>query len=122
MKKKELKHFTELLKENLAKKQEYIEMLRDMGIGDNQDPGSAGSSVYVTHPADISGDSAEKERLASLLTRETEAIVTITEALEKIDEGVYGICEGCGEVIPTARLEVVPEARYCVKCKDKYEN
>jgi RNA polymerase-binding transcription factor DksA len=120
MKKKDLKRFAELLKENLSKKQEYIEILRGMGIGDDQDSGSAGSSVYVTHPADVSGDSAEKERLAGLLTRETDAVVAITEALEKIDEGIYGVCEGCGEDIPKARLEVVPEARYCVKCKDKY--
>lgn len=92
-----------------------------MGIGDDQDPGSSGSSVYVTHPADISGDSAERERLAGLLTRETETIVAITEALERIDAGTYGVCEGCGDEIPMARLEVVPEARYCIQCKDRVE-
>jgi RNA polymerase-binding transcription factor DksA len=118
MKKKDLKHFGELLRKNLLKKQEYIEMLRGMGIGDDQDPGS---SVYVTHPADISGDSAERERLAGLLTRETETVVAITEALERIDEGTYGICEGCGGEIPAARLEIVPEARYCVRCKGRVE-
>jgi RNA polymerase-binding transcription factor DksA len=121
MKKKDLKHFGGLLKENLLKKQEYIEILRGMGIGDDQDPGSSGSSVYVTHPADISGDSAERERLAGLLTRETETIVAITEALERIDVGTYGVCEGCGDEIPAARLEVVPEARYCIQCKDRVE-
>lgn len=122
MRKRELKRFERLLKENLGKKQEYIEILRGMGIGDNQDPDSSGSSVYVTHPADISGDSAERERLAGLLTRETEAIVGITEALEKIGIGSYGTCEACGAEIPKTRLEVVPEARYCVKCKGRFES
>ena len=93
-----------------------------MGISDRQDPAYAGSSVYVTHPADVSGDSAERERLAGLLTKETKAVIAITEALEKIDAGTYGICETCGSGIPKARLGVVPEARFCVKCKGRFEN
>jgi len=121
MKKKDLKRFRELLKDNLVKKREHIEMLREAGICEDQDPASSGSSVYVTHPADVSGDGAERERLAGLLTRETEAVVAITEALERIDAGTYGVCEECGAEIPAARLEVVPEARYCVRCKDRVE-
>ena len=45
----------------------------------------------------------------------------ISEALEKINAGKYGVCEGCGGEIPAARLEIVPEARYCVQCKDQVE-
>lgn len=122
MRKRELKRFARLLKEKLQKKQEYIEMLRGMGIGNDEDPISSGSSVYVTHPADVSGDNAEKERLAGLLTRETEAVVEITEALEKIETGTYGICETCGAEIPKPRLDIVPEARFCVECKNRLES
>lgn len=89
--------------------------------GDDHDPRSSGSSVYVTHPADISGDSTERERLAGLLTGEAETIVAINEALERIDAGTYGVCEGYGGEILAARLEIVPEARYCVQCKDRVE-
>lgn len=40
----------------------------------------------------------------------------IVDALDKIDEGTYGICEECGEEIPVERLEVEPTARTCVAC------
>ena len=38
-------------------------------------------------------------------------------ALELIKEGTYGTCERCNADIPVARLELVPEARYCIECK-----
>jgi len=41
----------------------------------------------------------------------------INLALEKIKEGKYGICENCGKKIDKKRLEVCPEARFCLKCQ-----
>ena len=41
----------------------------------------------------------------------------INLALGKIKTGKYGICENCGKEIPTERLKVSPESRFCVKCK-----
>ncbi|UZE93366.1 MAG: TraR/DksA family transcriptional regulator [Candidatus Nealsonbacteria bacterium] len=41
----------------------------------------------------------------------------INLALEKIKKKKYGVCEKCGKKIPNNRLEVYPEARYCLKCK-----
>lgn len=40
-------------------------------------------------------------------------------ALKKISRGTYGMCEKCGEIIPLARLELIPEARFCVQCENK---
>ena len=40
----------------------------------------------------------------------------IDRALEKVAEGTYGTCDGCGEQIPAARLEAQPESAVCVKC------
>ena len=37
-------------------------------------------------------------------------------ALERIDKGTYGTCVECGQEIPTGRLEIMPEAPYCVRC------
>jgi DnaK suppressor protein len=42
---------------------------------------------------------------------------SIIRALQKIDEGTYGICEECEEEIPVGRLKVVPEAKHCVACQ-----
>lgn len=39
-------------------------------------------------------------------------------ALEKTEKGIYGICEKCGKQIEEKRLEAVPEAKLCIKCKN----
>ena len=65
---------------------------------------------------------------ASILTRESELwrasdlqrrLRLIDEALHRIDKGTYGRCEGCGEEIDPARLEILPYATLCIKCKQK---
>jgi DnaK suppressor protein len=53
--------------------------------------------------------------------REREKLRNIDEALLKLEEGEYGICEECEEEIPLGRLKVVPFARFCVKCKSDIE-
>lgn len=44
-------------------------------------------------------------------------VVEIDRALEKIDNGTYGLCEHCGDPIPEARLQALPYAALCVTCK-----
>ena len=67
--------------------------------------------------------SSERDRELDLLLgdREREKLRNIDEALMKINEGEYGICEECEEEIPIGRLRIVPFARYCVKCKADIE-
>ncbi len=70
-------------------------------------------------------DSVSEER-----TRELDLILTdrgkrnlaqIDDAIDRIDEGIYGLCEECGVKIPKARLKVLPFAKYCVECQEKIE-
>jgi RNA polymerase-binding transcription factor DksA len=42
----------------------------------------------------------------------------VKDALEKLEENKYGVCEKCGKKIERERLEAVPEAKYCQQCKD----
>jgi len=67
--------------------------------------------------------SSERDRELGLILgdREREKLHNIDEALMKIEEGEYGICEECEEEIPVGRLKVMPFARYCVKCKADIE-
>ncbi|HWE57359.1 MAG TPA: TraR/DksA C4-type zinc finger protein [Acidimicrobiales bacterium] len=44
-------------------------------------------------------------------------VVEIDRALQKIEDGTYGVCEHCGETIPDARLQALPYAALCVTCK-----
>lgn len=67
--------------------------------------------------------SSERDRELGLLLgdREREKIHSIDEALLRIDEGEYGICEECDEDIPIGRLKAMPFTRHCVKCKSDLE-
>ena len=67
--------------------------------------------------------SSERDRELGLLLndREREKLHSIDEALLRIAEGEYGICEECDEDIPMGRLKVLPFTRHCVKCKSDLE-
>ena len=70
-------------------------------------------------------DSVSEERtreLEMILTdREKQKLKQIDDALDRIEENTYGLCEECGVKIPRARLKVVPFAKYCVECKEAIE-
>lgn len=67
--------------------------------------------------------SSERDRELGLLLgdREREKLHSIDEALLRIEEGEYGICEECEEEIPLGRLKAMPFTRHCVKCKSDLE-
>jgi DnaK suppressor protein len=67
--------------------------------------------------------SSERDRELGLLLgdREREKVHAIDEALLRIKENEYGICEECEEEIPLGRLKAMPFARHCVKCKSDLE-
>jgi DnaK suppressor protein len=85
----------------------------------------SGSNTTSGEPSGDIYDQASSERdreLGLLLNdREREKLRSIDEALLRIDEGEYGVCEDCGEEIPLGRLKVLPFARYCVRCKSDIE-
>lgn len=63
-------------------------------------------------------DSENDEVLDALDVATREKIEGLRSALEKLDEGSYGVCEDCGDGIKAARLEAIPWASLCLKCAD----
>jgi len=59
--------------------------------------------------------------IGRLRERERGLLSKINEALEKIEDGDYGLCETCGEEIGLKRLEARPVARLCIDCKSEQE-
>lgn len=68
------------------------------------------------HMADVGTDTFELENTLGLVDSERKLLVEIVDALGRIENDTYGICEANGELIPKARLEAIPWARYCVAC------
>jgi DnaK suppressor protein len=81
---------------------------------------SGSLSDVPVHPADLSAVEYEEEVALGLLENEAQLLVEVNDALARIEQGTYGRCEDCGQEISTERLEVVPYARYCVRCARRH--
>ena len=46
----------------------------------------------------------------------------IEAALERVEEGTFGLCDDCGGVIAKTRLQAIPYAPFCIRCAQKHEN
>lgn len=68
------------------------------------------------HMADLGTDSYEIDNIIGLMDSERRILTEIDDALGRIEDGTYGVCQGRGEPIPKERLKAIPWARYCVGC------
>jgi DnaK suppressor protein len=73
------------------------------------------------HMADAGTDTYELENTLGLMDNERKLLIEIQDALGRIEDGTYGICEGNNEPIPKERLRAIPWARYCVSCASMLE-
>ena len=70
---------------------------------------------------DAALDSAQDEISSQLAEVESRELASIENALERMREGKYGVCEGCGCSIPMARLNALPYATLCINCQREQE-
>ena len=91
------------------------------GILDNgkNSEGLSQESVFSVHMADAGTDSFEQEKNYILMGRESDYYKNLEIALDRIENGIFGICKICAELIPEERMLEVPNATKCVGCKEK---
>ena len=106
----EIKKFKMIL---LAKRTEILSNVTCMEDETLRKPKTDSSNMPI-HMADAGTDNYEMENTLGLMDSERKLIEQIDDALERIQDGTYGICEGSGEPIPVERLQAIPWARYCV--------
>jgi len=78
-------------------------------------------SGNIPDPNDRATVESDRSFELRLRGRERRLMDKIDEALTRIDEGTYGICDECGEEIGIKRLEARPVAKYCIECKTRQE-
>jgi len=74
-------------------------------------------SAYTVHMADMSADTYERELSMSIISSEQEILYQIDDALKRLDDGSYGICQQCNRPIVMSRLRAVPYASLCIGCQ-----
>jgi DnaK suppressor protein len=72
-------------------------------------------------PTDRAALEANRNFLLRIRDRERKLIFKIQEALRRLEQGEYGVCETCGERIGIARLRVRPVTTLCIDCKSSQE-
>ncbi len=121
MNKEDLDFFKKLVLEKLAQTSDDIESIESTSRNDGKEVSSEDRSTYSLHMADHGTDAMEKEKSQLLAQRGGDYIEYLNEALQRIGEGTFGICRICGGEVGRARLEAVPTATQCIRCKSKRE-
>ncbi|KPJ66196.1 MAG: hypothetical protein AMJ43_08855 [Coxiella sp. DG_40] len=109
----------ERFKQSLLEKRKEILLnvneMEDETLKKSRLDASGDLSSMPIHMADIGTDNYEQEFALGLMDSERKLLREIDDALQRIEERTYGICEGTGKPIPKARLEAQPWARYCIE-------
>ena len=118
--KTKLKQFRKAIEKRMEEIAEDMGDIHD-GILDNgnDSEGSSQESVFSVHMADAGTDSFEQEKNYILMGRESDYYKKLEQALDRIDDGIFGICKICAELIPEERMLEVLNATKCVGCKEK---
>lgn len=106
--------------------QKKKEMLQEMGIvgdsfGTSPKEASGDLSSYSYHMADQGTDTMDREMAFAMASKSGRLLYHIDQALMRIKDGSYGVCQSCSKLISAARLEAVPHARLCIACKSAEE-
>ena len=113
MKKKELdffrEHLNSLLEELLSQADETVS-------------GMTSPKENFPDPTDRASLEADRNFMLRIRDRESKLILKVKKALARIENGTFGVCEGCGEDISFERLKARPVTTQCIECKTKEEN
>jgi len=113
MDKKKLEYFRKLLEK------QRDELLAEAGITVKamSDKGDS-----FPDPIDRASLEADRNFILRIRERERKLIAKIEKALERVENGTFGICERCGEEISEERLKARPVTTLCIECKEEQEN
>ncbi len=116
--KRELQHFRRNILKMREKQLEEMGALKENAKIANESS-ITGDSTYAYHMADAGTDQGEREKAYYWLARENSYLRYLNRALEMLEDGSFGICQTCGELIKKERLEEVPHTTSCFDCKTK---
>lgn len=106
------------LREKLVGKVDYMQ---EETLKKSRQDASGDLSNVPIHMADVGTDNYERELMIELMQNGEDSVRSIDDALERIEEGTFGICEACEKKINRERLKAVPYASLCINCQREEE-
>lgn len=113
MEKKKVESYRKRL---LAKQEDLLRL-----VSKSEHDGREADEEATQDIADKAANSYTKEFLFHQSDDNRRILQLVTEALDRMKNGSYGLCVGCHEEIQAKRLEAVPWARHCIECQEKQE-
>ncbi len=111
------KQFKKALDEEKARLEAHIKRLEDRASGRDPLNRDVAARDFDELGGDAALDTAERGQAAAIGDNFRELLTAVNNALDKIQEGTYGTCDRCGKNIPKSRLEFLPYATMCAKCR-----
>jgi RNA polymerase-binding protein DksA len=113
-------HFREALLQERRRVQAAIDNLHEENPGSITDE-TGEDAVYDNHLADTATVTYDRELDYTLEENSEHVLADIDAALQRIDDGTYGVCANCGKQIAPERLEARPWATLCIDCQRQRE-
>ena len=117
--KTKLEKFKKAIEKKMGSASDEIETIKEgIGSASNKQGGVTPDSIFSVHMADAGTDSHEQEKNFMFMNRGSDYFKNLEIALERIEEGSFGVCTICDDLIPEERMMEVPNATKCVTCKE----
>ncbi|MGR3311566.1 MAG: TraR/DksA family transcriptional regulator [Candidatus Brocadiales bacterium] len=121
MKEKEINDFKKILLERRERLLGNVNTMHDETLTHSGQSACGDLSNVPIHMADVGTDNYERDLMIDLIQNGEETVRSMDTALEKIEEGTFGVCEVCQKKINKTRLVALPQARLCIDCQRKEE-
>jgi len=116
MEKQKLRHFKKLLMDEKKDLLNTLELMNENEPNEEMREHFEELSSYDNHPADLGTETFMMSQNMSLKSSQSSIVDEIDAALERIENGSYGVCKSCGKYIDEDRLEVIPYTSLCIEC------
>ena len=117
MKKAEMKVYKQRLLDLRARLRGDVSSMTDAALRKSGAEGAESASMPI-HMAELGSDNYEQEFTLSLLASEEDRLEMIEAALQRIENGTFGLCVHCEKAVPKTRLNAIPYTPSCIKCAE----
>lgn len=111
-------------KKTIAGFKKTLIALKQQLAGDHEKIVDASSEEFGADLPDVNDEAARtmsRRILLEIGDKNFDALNQVNEALDRIENGEFGVCAECEEDIPVKRLELLPFAEFCVECQERQE-
>ena len=121
MKVAELAQYKRILLDLRKKLVGNVTFMEDEALGKSRQDASGDLSNVPIHMADVGTDNYDRDLTIGLIQNGEEELRAIDEALERIGNKTFGLCEECGKKVSKVRLTALPYVKNCIECQRQEE-